>query len=138
MGLACGVTLIAGCYVVPIHPAGPQHPAATAHANATPASLTFTARLYPSNAEASVYGVVGAVVTQDLNGRGVFSATINGELFSGEATRTTGTSARQGIANGSGNRGSYINCGYQMNSATLGTGQCSMSNGAQFTMHVGS
>jgi hypothetical protein len=99
--------------------------------------MTFTARLYPANAAASSYGVVGAVVTNDLNGRGTFSTTINGESFTGEATRTTGTGARQGVANGAGNRGSFINCRYQMNSATLGTGQCTLSNGAQFTMHVG-
>ena len=47
-------------------------------------------------------------------------------------------SARDGQANGTGNRGSYINCRYQMNSATLGSGQCRLSNGAQFSMHVGS
>jgi hypothetical protein len=100
--------------------------------------MTFTARLYPSNAAASALGVVGAVVTNDLNGRGTFSTTINGESFTGEATRTITGGARQGVANGAGNRGSYINCKYQMNSATLGTGQCNLSNGAQFTMHVGS
>lgn len=100
--------------------------------------MTFTARLYPANAAASAYGMVGAVVTNDLNGRGTFSTTINGESFTGEATRTAGSAARQGVANGAGNRGSYINCRYQMNSATLGTGQCTLSNGAQFTMHVGS
>jgi hypothetical protein len=138
-GVALSSALLTGCYVVPIHPAGNQAPAQTVYvAPAAPASMTFTARLYPANAAAAVYGVVGAVVTNDLNGRGTFSTTINGESFTGEATRTAGSSARQGVANGSGNRGSYINCRYQMNSATLGTGQCTLSNGAQFTMHVGS
>jgi hypothetical protein len=112
-------------------------PGATVYVPPTPTSMTFTARLYPANETASVYGMVGAVVTNDLNGRGTFSTTINGESFSGEATRTAGSS-RDGVANGAGNRGSYISCRYQMNSATLGTGQCRLSNGAQFTMHVGS
>ena len=98
--------------------------------------MTFAARLYPSNDLASSYGMVMAVVTNDLNGRGTFSTHINGESFTGEATRVAG-SARDGQANGAGNRGSYINCRYQMNSATLGSGQCRLSNGAQFSMHVG-
>jgi hypothetical protein len=80
--------------------------------------------------------MVNAVVTNDLNGRGNFQTTINGESFAGEATRQAGSS-RDGIANGAGNRGSYINCRYTMNSATLGTGSCTLSNGARFTMHVG-
>lgn len=100
--------------------------------------MTFTARLYPANDAASAYGMVGAVVTNDLNGRGTFSTVINGESFTGEATRAVGSSLREGIANGAGSRGSYINCRYQMNSATMGTGQCRLSTGAQFTMHVGS
>lgn len=80
--------------------------------------------------------MVSAVVTNDLNGRGTFSTAINGENFTGETTNTSGSS-REGIANGAGNRGSYINCRYQMNSTTLGSGQCRLSNGAVFTMHVG-
>ena len=82
--------------------------------------------------------LLGAVVTNDLHGRGIFTTNINGESFSGEATRMVGSASREGIANGAGSRGSYINCRYQMNSATLGTGQCKLSNGANFTMHVGS
>ena len=127
---------LAGCYVVPINP-GPV-PAAAVPMNAVPMGpVTFTARLYPANDLASDYGVVAAVVTNDLNGRGYFSTAINGENFTGEATRVAGSS-RDGLANGAGNRGSYINCRYTMNSPTLGTGNCRMSNGATFTMHVGS
>ena len=81
--------------------------------------------------------MVGAVVTNDMNGRGTFTTNINGESFTGEATRIAGSSTREGVANGSGSRGSYISCRYQMNSSTLGTGQCKLSNGAEFTMHVG-
>jgi hypothetical protein len=92
--------------------------------------------LYPSNDLASAYGMVSAVVTNDLHGRGTFSTNIHGESFTGEATRVAGSS-REGLANGAGNRGSYLNCRYTMNSATLGTGSCRLSNGAVFTMHVG-
>lgn len=125
---------LAGCYVVPVHQPAPV---AAVAVPAAPAPVTFTARLYPANDLASGYGVVPAVVTNDLNGRGTFSTNIMGEAFSGEATRTAGSS-REGVANGAGNRGSYINCRYTMNSATLGTGTCRLSNGAVFTMHVGS
>ena len=132
---AAAAALLTGCYVVPVHP---QH--TTVHVpvpTAPPAPLTFTARLYPSNEAAAAHGVVLAVVTNDLNGRGHFSTNIAGEAFSGEATRAAGSS-RDGVANGAGQRGSFINCRYTMNSATLGTGTCRVSTGATFTMHVGS
>ena len=128
---------LTGCYVVPLNQQ-PSHAPATVYVpTAPPAPVTFAARLYPSNDLATSYGMVSAVVTNDLNGRGTFSTAINGENFMGEATRSNGN-LRTGVANGSGNRGSYINCTYQMNSATLGSGQCKLSNGALFTMHVGS
>ena len=141
--MLAGALTLTGCYVVPIHPPHSPHgstvygPSAQPMPPAAPAAVTFSARLYPSNDLASSYGMVMAVVTNDLNGRGTFSTNINGENFTGEATRAAG-SARDGQANGAGNRGSYINCRYQMNSATLGSGQCRLSNGAQFSMHVGS
>ena len=133
-----GTAALTGCYVVPIQPGQPHVPAAAIYVPAAPpASMTFAARLYPANDAASAYGMVSAVVTSDLNGRGTFSANINGESFVGEATRLAGSSSREGVANGAGNRGGYISCRYQMNSATLGTGTCRLANGAQFTMHVG-
>jgi hypothetical protein len=128
---------LTGCYVVPIQPGHPPAPSTVYVTPAMPASTTFAARLYPANDIAKVYGMVGAVVTNDMNGRGTFTTNINGESFTGEATRIAGSPVREGVANGSGNRGSYINCRYQMNSSTMGTGQCKLSNGAQFTMHVG-
>lgn len=130
--LTASAAVLAGCYVVPVHQPAPAIPAAVP----APVPVTFSARLYPANDLAAGYGVVPAVVTNDLNGRGTFSTNIRGESFSGEATRTAGSS-REGVANGAGNRGSYINCRYTMNSATLGTGTCRLSNGAVFTMHVG-
>lgn len=137
MGAVLGAGALVGCYVVPIQPREPVQPS-TVYVAPPAASVTFTARLYPANQAAAAYGMVGAVVTNDLHGRGTFSTVINGESFAGEATHAASNASREGIANGAGNRGSYINCHYQMNSATMGTGQCRLSNGAQFTMHVGS
>lgn len=130
--LAAGAAL-SGCYVMPVHAPAPGPVARDAPA---PAPLTFSARLYPANELASGYGMVAATVTNDLNGRGYFSTRINGESFSGEATRVAGSS-REGVASGSGHRGGYIQCRYTLNSPTLGTGNCRLSNGAAFTMHVG-
>ena len=133
-----GAAALTGCYVVPVQPGYPPVSSSTVYVTpALPATTTFAARLYPANDAAKVYGMVGAVVTNDMNGRGTFTTNINGESFNGEATRIAGSSTREGVANGAGNRGSYISCRYQMNSSTLGTGQCKLSNGAQFTMHVG-
>jgi hypothetical protein len=145
LGAVAASAALTGCYVVPIHPqtGQPQSVYSTPQALPVPSAplpVTFAARLYPANDAAARYGLIGAVVTNDLNGRGTFTTNINGESFSGEATRLAGSSAsssREGVANGAGNRGSFINCKYQMNSTTLGTGQCKLSNGALFTMHVG-
>lgn len=137
-GTVAAVSTLAACYVVPIDPrtgqAVPPPQVAVVPAPAVP--LSFPARLYPANDLASGYGVINATVTNDLQGRGTFSTHINGESFSGEATRKAG-SGREGLANGSGNRGSYLSCTYTMNSATLGSGTCRLSNGALFSMHVG-
>lgn len=136
--LAVAAAALGGCYVVPMHPATAPAPAMVPGAMPQPAGpLTFTARLYPANDLASGYGMVAAVVTNDLNGRGHFSTAINGESFTGEATRVAG-SRREGVANGAGSRGSYLNCRYTMNSPALGTGSCRLSDGAVFTMHIGS
>lgn len=135
--MVTGAAALSGCYVVPIDQYPGRYPSATqviVPAAAMP--VTFAARLYPANDLAATYGMVNAIVTNDLNGRGSFSSTIQGESFVGESTRRAGSS-RDGIANGAGNRGSYINCQYTMNSTTMGTGSCTLSNGARFTMHVG-
>jgi hypothetical protein len=129
-------TVLAGCYVMPVQPPAPAPAVIHVPAPAPATPVTFTARLYPSNDLAARHGIVGAVVTNDLNGRGHFSTNIGGESFTGEATRDAGSST-SGIANGAGNRGGYIHCRYTMNSTTLGTGSCRMSSGATFSMHVG-
>ena len=137
LGLAAAT--LSACYVVPMQP-GPAAvvmPAgAAAPAPAGPLPLGMNARLYPANDLATPYGMVSATVSNDLNGRGHFMAHIAGESFTGEATRMAG-SQRDGVANGTGSRGSFLACRYTMNSPTLGTGQCRLSNGAQFSMHVG-
>jgi len=135
-GVALGISALAGCYVVPMTQAPGSASAPYAAAPVVVSPVTFAARLYPANDAANVYGMVSAVVTNDMHGRGTFNTTINGESFSGEATRTSNAD-RGGIANGAGNRGNFINCIYKMNSATLGTGTCKLSTGAVFTMHVG-
>ena len=133
-GLLAGVATLGGCYVVPIQP----QPANVIHLPAPmpPAPITFSARLYPANEAAAPFGMVMAVVTNDLNGRGRFSTNIGGENFAGEATRVAG-SARDGLANGTGQRGGFISCRYTMNSDTMGTGTCRLASGAVFSMHVG-
>ena len=106
--LFAATAALSGCYVVPTHPPAP------AVITVPAPSMTFSARLYPSNEVASPYGVIPAVVTNDLNGRGRFTTNIMGETFSGEATRIAG-SQRDGVANGAGSHGGYINCRYTMN-----------------------
>jgi hypothetical protein len=131
------LTLLSACYVVPLNAPYGSGPVVHSPApSAPPSAVHLVARLYPTNDLANGYGMISAVVTNDLNGRGTFSTAIQGESFSGEATRVA-NSTREGIANGAGNRGSYLTCRYQMNSATMGTGQCKLSNGALFSMHLG-
>jgi hypothetical protein len=135
--LALAAATLSACYVVPMQP-GPAAMVVPAGAPvpvpAVPVGLS--ARLYPANELATPYGMVSATVSNDLNGRGHFQTQIAGESFTGEATRVAG-SQRDGVANGAGSRGSFLACRYTMNSPTMGTGQCRLSNGAQFSMHVG-
>jgi len=91
---------LSGCYVVPLdsrpYPHGPTTVVAVPAAPTLP--VTLSARLYPANDLASAAGVVTAIVTNDLNGRGHFSTNILGENFGGEATRVPGSN-REGLAN---------------------------------------
>jgi hypothetical protein len=133
---------LTGCYVVPVTPDGralavyPAAPAASVPAPA-PATVVTTARLYPANDLAVQTGVLTGTVTNYLNGRGDFQLSYQGEVMSGEATRVN-NDQRRGVANAYGARGTYMNCQYQMNSATQGTGTCTMSNGARYQLHLGS
>ncbi|MDM0077641.1 hypothetical protein QTH90_24755 [Variovorax sp. J2P1-59] len=130
-------TVLTGCYVVPIGQPAPHAPPTQSYAVAPmPVTQTFSARLYPSNAEATRYGSIAGTVTSDLNGRGHISAQIGDEQFRGEATRVPGSSGG-GVANAAGSRGGMLNCKYAMNSASVGSGQCVLNNGPAFTMHIG-
>lgn len=137
LSIAALSAVLGGCYVVPMQPApGAPVQAPAAAAASVNAPVTFNARMYPANDQAARIGVVTGTVTNDLHGRGIFTANVRGETFTGEATRSAGSS-REGIANAAGNRGGWMRCSYRMNSATLGTGQCELNDGARFTMHVG-
>lgn len=134
--------VLTGCYVVPMAPDGRPLavypvPPATAAPAPVPATVVTTARLYPANDLAVQTGVMTGTVTNHLNGRGDFQLTYQGEVMSGEATRVN-NDQRRGVANAYGARGTYMNCQYQMNSATQGTGTCTMSNGARYQLHLGS
>jgi hypothetical protein len=136
--------VLAGCYVVPVAPDGrplavypvPSYGAAPAPAPA-PTTVVTTARLYPSNDVAAQAGVLTGTVTNHMNGRGEFQLSYQGEAMSGEATRVN-NDQRRGVANAYGPRGTYMNCQYQMNSTTQGTGTCTMSNGGRYQLHIGS
>lgn len=137
VALGATVAALSGCYVVPLDTRTGQPAAAYAPPPPpAPGPVNFPVRLYPANEAASRHGVVMALVTNDLHGKGSFSANIGGESFTGEATRRADAS-RSGVANGAGNRGSYLACSYTMNNASQGTGQCRLSDGAVFSLHMG-
>ena len=101
---------------------------------AVPAPLQ--ARLYPSNEVATQTGMLSGTVTNMMTGKGMFQLNYRGETLAGEATRVPGDD-RRGIANAYGQRGTYMNCDYRMTTPYQGTGTCSMSNGAQYQVHIG-
>jgi hypothetical protein len=106
---------------------GPAGPAA-------PAGLQ--ARLYPANEVATETGMLSGTVTNMMTGKGFFQLNYRGEILSGEATRVPGDE-RRGLANAYGQRGTYMTCDYRMTTPYLGTGTCSLSNGAQYQVHIG-
>lgn len=137
---------LAGCYVFPVHPDGTV--AYTAGVLAAPtvvqptvaargsAATTLTARLYPANTAASQRGMVTGTVMDSRNGKGRFVLDYDGEILWGEATRVRGDE-RRGIASAYGANGTYMSCDYRMTSAYQGTGSCTLSDGARYTVHLG-
>ncbi len=123
--------ILSGCYVVP---AGPDSAAYVVPA-AGPATLQ--ARLYPANDLASQTGVLRGVGTNFMTGKGRLQIDHQGELLVGEATRVPGDE-RRGVASLYGQRGTFINCEYLMNTPYQGTGTCTASTGARYTAHIGS
>lgn len=149
---ALSSVIVAGCYVVPVQPDGRPYqggvivspsPVVAAQVIAPPPALPAVAnlRLYPTNESASRIGVVSGQVVNMLDGRGQFSVMIASETFTGEATRSpgkfSGAKTNEGVASGAGNRGGFLTCQYNMSAPTQGVGTCSLSNGAEFRMHIG-
>jgi len=102
--------------------------------SAPPASLQ--ARLYPSNDIATESGLLSGTVTNMMTGRGVFQLNYRGDTLVGEATRVPGDD-RRGVAHAYGQHGTYMSCDYRMTTPYMGTGTCSLSNGAQYQVHIG-
>ena len=148
VALAIATLALAGCYVVPINADGTTAypvvvtpaPAAAFAVPPVPAPglppATLTARLYPANEAASQRGMVTGTVTNLMTGKGQFVLEVDGELLRGEATRVRGDE-RRGIANAYGTKGTTMSCDYRMTSAYQGTGTCTLSNGARYTVHLG-
>jgi hypothetical protein len=148
---AAPVLVLTGCYVVPLNPDGtPAYPYPYAY-NTPPAYTVvpagapvpggrfpaqLNARLYPINDEATQTGVMTGSVTNLMNGKGRFQLDYQGEILTGEATRTSGDE-RRGVANAYGSRGTYMSCEYKMNTPYQGAGTCTVSNGAKYEVHLG-
>ena len=135
---------LTGCYVVPVAPDGtPLHgaaavavPVAPAPLYATPMPSVLQARLYPSNDVASQGGMLAGTVTNMMTGKGRFQLQYQGEVLVGEATRVPGDD-RSGVASAYGQRGTYMNCAYKLTTPYQGTGTCTMSTGATYSVHLG-
>jgi len=133
---------LTGCYVVPVAPDGtPMHgavavPVAPAPVYAAPMPAVLQARLYPSNETATQTGMLSGTVTNMMTGKGRFQLVYQGEMLVGEATRVSGDE-RAGVANAYGQRGTYMNCSYRMTSPYQGTGTCTLSTGATYSVHLG-
>ena len=80
--------------------------------------------------------MLSGTVTNMMTGKGFFQLNYRGEVLSGEATRVPGDE-RRGLANAYGQHGTYMTCDYRMTTPYLGTGTCSLSNGAQYQVHIG-
>ena len=105
-------------------PAGPAAPAA------------LQARLYPANEIATETGLLSGSVTNMMTGKGMFQLNYRGEILTGEATRVPGDD-RRGMASAYGQRGTFMSCEYRMTTPYQGTGTCTLSNGAQYQVHIG-
>ena len=147
---------LAGCYVIPAAPDGrpaytvdrdgrlqahsapalPIPSTAAAAAPPKPLPVTMVARLYPANDIAARSGIVTGTVTNRMDGKGEFRFELGGELLSGEATQIS-SDGRRGVANGYGSQGTYLGCVYQLSAPTRGTGECRLSNGATYQLHLG-
>ena len=140
--------VLSGCYVVPVNPEGypayPGYPYAALPVPPLPAggppqaavSIVLQARMYPANDRAAQSGVLSGTVTSPVFGKGRFQLIYRGETMSGEATRVDGDT-RRGIASAYGSSGASMSCEYQMQTARQGAGNCTLSDGAKYQMHIG-
>jgi hypothetical protein len=151
--LAAGLT---ACYVVPMRsadgtvyyeqyplpPVGTPIPAGAAPGPAggqMPSSqmpAVLNARMYPTNDVAAAGGVISGTVTNLMTGKGRFQVTYLGEVLTGEATRVSNEEKR-GIASAYGSKGTIMSCDYQMTTPYQGTGDCRISTGATYKLHLG-
>jgi hypothetical protein len=136
---------LSGCYVVPVSPEGypypyPGYPGAMPPAPvatpAPPAVQVLQARLYPANDRATQSGVLSGQITSSSAGKGRFQLNYRGETLTGEATRVDGDT-RRGVASAYGSSGAFMSCEYQMQSARQGAGNCTISDGARYQVHIG-
>lgn len=146
--LAIGLAALAlsGCYVVPVtRPDGavvyqhyPLPPAGVPLPGAVPgaAPAILPAKLYPANDIAAQTGIVTGSVANMMTGKGQFQVNYQGEVLTGEATRTS-TADRRGVASAFSPKGSYMSCEYQLNTPFQGAGTCTFSNGAKYQLHLG-
>jgi hypothetical protein len=123
-------------YAPPAPPAVPAVPAALPAPAGPAAPAALQARLYPANEAATETGLLSGTVTNMMTGKGVFQLNYRGEVLTGEATRVPGDD-RRGVASAYGQRGTYMSCDYRMTTPYQGTGTCSLSNGAQYQVHIG-
>lgn len=125
---------LSACYVVPMESGSRVVQTSGQTTSHSTHETVLNARLYPTNAAAQQAGAGSASITVPQSGHGVFRAQLGNESFTGDATRTL--NSRSGKANGTGSMGRYVNCTYTMNSDTVGTGTCTTSAGAAYTMHI--
>lgn len=139
------LTLLTGCYVVPIGPDGAPWPypygpvavppAPVPAAAAQPAMQILPARLYPQNEKASQVGMLSGSIASFTNGKGRFTLNYRGEALTGEATRLE--DGHSGVAAAYGPSGTFLSCEYQMRGPRTGAGTCTVSDGARYQVHVG-
>jgi hypothetical protein len=154
LALSLPALVLSGCYVMPVgtDPQGNQYyvysplpvvpapgaaPGAPAVVPGRPMPAVLNVRAYPANEIAAHTGVLTGQVTNLMSGKGRFEFNVQGEMLIGEATRVSGDE-RRGIASAFGNRGTSVRCEYQLNTPFQGAGTCTLSNGAQYTVHIGS
>lgn len=153
--LGIATAALSACYVVPVRApdgtvyydpyplppvgtpiAAPAQAPAPGTGSGSQLPAVLNARLYPSNEAAAPGGVISGTVTNMMTGKGRFQVNLLGEVLTGEATRVSNED-RRGIASAYGSKGTIMSCDYQMTTPYQGTGDCRLSTGATYTLHLG-